>query len=219
MRNKKVICLAMLILVIFGIVSHLDNNSNIYAIEVSNIGVSLIENGELCRGVLFSKQINQLKPGKIYQEEIMAQNSGEIEIYVRVIIYKYFKNQAGEKVIDISPQFIGVGVNEENWVIDGRATTEERIVCYYKYPIAPGEETTAVTTMLQISPEINNIYKLVNENKNSGISITTVPKCNDYKVQIEIKLDAVQSHNAQDAIKSAWGVDVNIDSQGTLSLK
>lgn len=84
MRNKKVICLAMLILVIFGIVSHLDNNSNIYAIEVSNIGVSLIENGELCRGVLFSKQINQLKPGKIYQEEIMAQNSGEIEIYVRV---------------------------------------------------------------------------------------------------------------------------------------
>ena len=46
-----------------------------------------------------------------------------------------------------------------------------------------------------------------------------MPKCNDYKVQIEIKIDAVQSHNAQDAIKSAWGVDVNIDSQGTLSLK
>ena len=34
----------------------------------------------------------------------------------------------------------------------------------------------------------------------------------------EVEVDAVQTHNAVDAIKSAWGVDVNIAQDGTLSL-
>ena len=35
---------------------------------------------------------------------------------------------------------------------------------------------------------------------------------------LEAHVDAVQTHNAQDAIKSAWGVNVNVSSDGTLSL-
>ena len=35
---------------------------------------------------------------------------------------------------------------------------------------------------------------------------------------IEACVDAVQTHNAKEAIKSAWGIDVNIGSNGSLSL-
>ena len=33
---------------------------------------------------------------------------------------------------------------------------------------------------------------------------------------LEAEVDAVQTHNAQDAIKSAWGVDATVDEDGTL---
>ena len=35
---------------------------------------------------------------------------------------------------------------------------------------------------------------------------------------IDIEADAVQTHNAEDAIRSAWGRDVTIDSNGNIEL-
>ena len=35
---------------------------------------------------------------------------------------------------------------------------------------------------------------------------------------LEIDVDAVQTHNADDAIRSAWGVDVTVDADGNLRL-
>ena len=37
--------------------------------------------------------------------------------------------------------------------------------------------------------------------------------------EIEAEVDAVQTHNAEDAIKSAWGVDVSVSEDGALSLR
>ena len=34
---------------------------------------------------------------------------------------------------------------------------------------------------------------------------------------VEAEVDAVQTHNAQSAIKSAWGVDVEVGADGTLA--
>ena len=49
--------------------------------------------------------------------------------------------------------------------------------------------------------------------------VKTTYKYNGYMFVLEAEVDAVQTHNAEDAIKSAWGVDVNIAPDGTLSLK
>ena len=40
-----------------------------------------------------------------------------------------------------------------------------------------------------------------------------------YSFQVEAEVDAVQTHNAQDAIKSAWGVDVDVAANGDISLR
>ena len=41
---------------------------------------------------------------------------------------------------------------------------------------------------------------------------------NGYRFFLEAEVDAVQTHNAEDAIKSAWGVDVSIGEDKSLHL-
>ena len=48
--------------------------------------------------------------------------------------------------------------------------------------------------------------------------ITYEYKYDGYQSVVEVEGDAVQTHNAKDAIKSAWGVNVNVGSNGNLSL-
>ena len=51
---------------------------------------------------------------------------------------------------------------------------------------------------------------------------TTVRTAYDYDgatFVVEAEVDAVQTHNAQSAIKSAWGVDVEVAGDGTLRLR
>ena len=49
--------------------------------------------------------------------------------------------------------------------------------------------------------------------------IRTSYKYNGYSFNLEVSVDAVQTHNAVDAVKSAWGKDVEIAGDGTLSLR
>ena len=80
--------------------------------EVSSIGVSLLENGKVVsnrnytdrgwvsgsvgedgepRGALLEGRFQgeeKLVPGKVYEEALSVQNSGEIDSYVRVILYR-----------------------------------------------------------------------------------------------------------------------------------
>lgn len=91
---------------------------------------------------------------------------------------------------------------------------------YYTRPLNSGETTPNVIDTLKIDSAINNkVTKTVTKNSDGSETITTSYTYNEYEFRIEIEVDAVQSHNAQDAIKSAWGADVNIASDGTLSLK
>ena len=40
----------------------------------------------------------------------------------------------------------------------------------------------------------------------------------NYKFIVDVEVDAVQTHNAKDAIKSAWGVDATIENGKIVSL-
>ena len=57
------------------------------------------------------------------------------------------------------------------------------------------------------------------EDENGYKTITTVYDYDGYSFQIEAEVDAVQTHNAVDAIKSAWGVDVDVAANGNISLR
>ena len=171
--------------------------------------------------------------GKAYTEEISVKNSGSIDIYVRVILTRSWQDAEGVKDPTLSPELIElatVTTEESGWVIDETASTPERTVLYYtKVLPAYSEEnpdavitTPALTSTLKINPAIGTKFietKDVRvEDGKTYTDITYEYEYDGYSFAVEAEVDAVQTHNAKDAIKSAWGVDVNVAEDGTISL-
>ena len=56
-------------------------------------------------------------------------------------------------------------------------------------------------------------------NKEGYTVITTTYDYDGVEFRVEVEVNAVQTHNAQDAIWSTWGREVSISSDKKLSLK
>ena len=164
--------------------------------------------------------------GRNYNEEIAVQNSGAIDAYVRLILTKSWKDAQGVKNTALSPQLIHLDLvtNDNGWVIDQAASTEERTVLYYSKVLPVGETTPAVTDILKIDPAvatkvIETVETEVTADGKELKTITYVYEYDGYTFSLDVEVDAVQTHNAQAAIKSAWGVNVNVSEDGSLRLQ
>lgn len=208
-------------------------------VSVSRIGVSLLENKKTVssrdytendtwsetKGTLLSHlntEAEKIVPGKDYKEELAVKNSGSIDSFVRVILKKSWCDEKGRKDTALSPELIGLELKTENgWAIDGKASTAERTVLYYTKALAAGETTPPLSDAVRISPDImKKVKEIVTEDENGYKTIRTEYKYDGYRFQIEAEADAVQTHNAGDAVKSAWGVDVDVSEDGnSLSLR
>lgn len=196
--------------------------------------------GELLKNMLPAKEggeegeKEELVPGRPYFEEISCRNSGTIDQYVRITLYKYWVNADGEKVFTssaddpittqgLSPALIKFTFPYlgSDWILDEKnsAETEERQIYYYNKLLKAGEDTTAtpLTGTLTIDQLVGlKVNKEVIDDEN-GQTIIVSYKYDGWKFCVEATVDAVQDHNAEDAIRSAWGRDVTI-SDGTLTL-
>lgn len=212
-------------------------------IQMYDIGVSLMENdkevswrdyssagdgtwnehtGELLENML--PEGEELTLGKKYQEELKVRNTGTINQYVRVSIYKYWLDPSGNKLRDLSPDLIDLNLvnTGTDWIEDEGARTKERTVLYYnKLLYAEGQgasETPLFADALTIDGSIAD--KVSQETRKDG-NYTTIITTYDYdgvSFRIEAQVDAVQEHNAQDAIWSAWGKRITVNEDGSLSL-
>ena len=170
-------------------------------------------------------------PGKAYTEEISCANTGTIDEYVRITIYKYWTDPEGNKVLtkdkesglttqELTPELIRFTFpNEDCWILDSEnsAETEERQIYYYNKLLKAGTDTkdTPLTGTLTIDESVTrSVSKVISD---GGKTITTSYDYDGWKFCVEATVDAVQDHNAEDAIRSAWGRDVTV-SDGTLSL-
>ena len=196
-------------------------------IDMKNIGVILQENGLEVEGdnLLFEfarGDYGKFKIGVTYPELITVQNSGDIDEYVRVIVRKYWcdNTDGGSKNNELDPKYIELVFNEEDWIKDENASTDEREVFYYKKILKPGTDTESaeisapLITDLKISTEVKQIV---------DIQMVDGKPYGTYAYDgkwfgMDVEVDAVQTHHAQDAIKSAWGVDATVDeAAGTLT--
>lgn len=171
-----------------------------------------------------------LKIGKKYSEQLRVKNTGAIGQYVRVTIYKYWVDENGERVsgkdLTLDPKMINLElVTNNGWIEDTAARTPERTVLYYTSvlpaPTGEGNNTRySVTSPFANSLTINQeITKRVTEEVTKDGEYTIIKSTYDYdgkQFHIEVLVDAVQDHNAEDAILSAWGKNVTINN-GTLS--
>ena len=208
--------------------------------QTYHIGTRLNENGNLSASKKWSSGswttegdskilsgITSFEFGKTYPEELTIANTGEIKEYVRATIYKYLVNADGEKQVDLDPSYIQLELNTaDGWIKDtAYSETEdhpERIVMYYTEPLDVGGETPAFMKSIKVDPAIKAVGTQTTETKTvDGKTVTTITTTYTYDGKffaLEVQADAVQTHNAEDAIKSAWGRDVTI-SGTTLSLK
>lgn len=207
--------------------------------NMQSIGVSLLENDKVVssrdyvsnnewkgtsEGELLTDLLGKddtFTPGKKYNEAISVKNSGTIDTFVRVIITKSWQDKEGKKNTTLSPDLIELNFLTDNgWQIANAQSTKERTVLYYTKAVAAGDTTPALSDTLRINPSIaSDVTKHVTESE-KGKSITYTYKYNGYTFHIDAEVDAVQTHNAKDAIKSAWGVDINVsDDETTMSLQ
>ena len=160
----------------------------------------------------------KLVAGRNYKEALSVKNSGNIDEYVRVRIYKSWKNEDGSKETTLAPSLIELNLTQNGWIVDENASTEERTVLYWPSVLKVGESTPAFSDTLKIDNSITSKVTEHTTEENGLKTTTTTFNYDGVSFHVEAEVDAVQTHNAQDAIKSAWGVDVSVDSNGNLTL-
>ena len=212
-------------------------------LEMHDIGVSLVENGAYISsrdydseksdgtwdentGILLGKMLEQtngtLILGRDYKEELSVANTGTIGEYVRVTIYRYWVDAEGNKTMKIDPSAIKLNLvnlaGQEGkgcWIEDTDAATRERTVLYYNKLLPTGSATPCFADKIRIDGDMaSHIKTSTDEN---GVT-TSEYEYNGCKFILEATVDAVQDHNAEAAILSAWGMNVSV-SDNKLSLK
>lgn len=184
-------------------------------VELDSIGVSLMENGVVVEGsdALLTELLapgEELQTGRAYDEELSVLNDGSIDQFVRVSVYKYWEDAEGKRP-DMDADWIELGfVTDGSWVIDEDASTTERTVLYRTAPLAPGESSDLFLDTIGVSNEVINKVTQTTTTEGDLTRVTTTYDYDGTYIRLVAHVDAVQTHNGQDAVKSAWGRDVTI---------
>ena len=188
--------------------------------ELYHLGTALIENGEEVSFCTYDEETGEwegkspgkllegleeegsLIPGKEYQEELRVKNTGSVDAYVRVILYRSFRDGLGEKAPGVDPGLMRIGFAGNGWEADEETATRERMILYYREPLKPGETTEPLTKSISLNGDILRL----------GLGEESL------EAELRAEADAVQARQGEKAVRSAWGVEVEISPGGTLSL-
>ncbi len=220
----------------------------ISAFELDHIGITLYENGtpvsfrnygdaaasgftEKQDGDLVLKTLEDdpsFQIGRKYPFVITCKNTGTIDHYLRVTVYKYWVQVGEGEKFGLKGWFHGLssdtvkqldndkhnpatihlgyngseGYNSSAWAKDPDSSTAERDVYYYTGILPVGGETAPLFDTLWVD---SSVAKSVTA-KTVG-SLTTYTYAYDgYGFVVQAEADAVQTHNARAAIRSAWGL-------------
>jgi len=159
-----------------------------------------------------------------YDEKLAVQNSGNIDQYVRVTVYRFWKDAEGNKVTTFDPSLIKLHLPENSpWILDEDASTEERIVLYYPAILAVDQVSAPFVDKIMVDGSEYDFLPSASKttlNEETGYyeKVTTY-EYSGGSFGIEVEVDAVQTHNAAGAILSAWGKKVSVGGDGSLSFQ
>ena len=166
--------------------------------------------------------------GKNYDFAVDVKNTGEIDQIVRIVVYKYwaqanaegpkgwFHGDKAKKLTDThyDPDLIFLAYdadglnpdeytkdkyNADEWIKDD-TSTEERQVYYYKYVLTKESDTEDLFSTLQVKKAAAQ----------TRVENGTAYMYDGLGFVVELEADAIQTHNWQKAMKSAWGVSDTI---------
>ena len=179
------------------------------------ISVSLVENGNDLgkNGTLMSGMSGQvITPGKKYDDVITAANTGSRPEYVRMIVRKYWTyegedsegNPISVKSTDLSPDLIHMTGKSGKWML-GEQTTEMQIY-YYRDILEPGASSEPLCRTVSVDGSVAKIKNVEEHKSGDTTTYNYYYRYNGYSFNLEAEVQAIQTHSAQEAIESLWGV-------------
>ena len=187
--------------------------------EMKDIDISILENGIPVDGDKLLTGISDFQYGKRYDEILTVQNKGTIPEYVRVILHKYWADvdEQGNitKLSDYDPNLIEIGLPKNSVWKDVPSASGEQIIFYYPQPLASSDDGNGeVSSPFVESIKVNGKLILVASkaedvvDEETGKTVTVYTFLYDGKaIVLEAEAQGVQTHNAADAVTSAWGSD------------
>lgn len=176
-------------------------------IELGSVDIEILEDGEIVSEGNILEWVNEdFKIGQIYTQEIASKNTGTATQYVRVIIYRSWTNENGVKDTSLDPEMIELDKSTEEWLWDENSETPERMVAYYKYPVASEEQTTPCINSIRISSDVQYEYEKIID----GDNLTLQNRYNNKLFEISVEFDAIQASSVVEAMKEEWKVDVTL---------
>ncbi|MBR3376767.1 MAG: hypothetical protein IKG44_03695 [Mogibacterium sp.] len=161
----------------------------------------------------------KVEPGRKYREELQAQNSSDYDEYVRIIVHKYWV-KAGKKSPVMDPALIklmyngNAAGNTGAWAVNSKEHTAESDTYYLKSKLGPNETSAPLFNELSIDRRVtDHAHMTTNTSETTDVDGNTVTVItysydyDDFTFYIEVDVQAIQTHNAPDAIKSMWGVN------------
>lgn len=212
----------------------LENGKDVCGGENTLDGASKIK-GELL-GQLGYKDgvLGEAEPGMLYKEKLGARNGQDIPIYVRMNVKKYWvevndDGTAGNKTTVLDPGYIHLtygdkAYNKSDWILDESVSTTESKTYYYKKALDPNADTESLFDSLVIDNKLAEkenaeSTEKIDDKGNKVITYKYIYKYDGYGFVIEADVQAVQTHNANDAIRSQWGVSNVKAEDGTLTVE
>ena len=191
------------------------------AFETDSQAVQIQENGNAVSALLGGLN-GKIIPGKAYDEQIRAKNStNDADQFVRIVIRKYWKDKNGNKAKDIDKEFLDkiqlTFANPNLWQKNDEETTAEREVYYYRNIVPAGGVTEPLISKLTVDSSVALKYTVADPDEKNVIRYSY--DYDGYQVCIEAEAQSIQTHNAQAAVRSIWGVTNVTASDSTLTVK
>lgn len=167
---------------------------------------------------------DDVKIGNKYKELVSIKNtSTQYDEYVRVTVRKYWvtENDNGEIVKNpsLDPALIKLDIvnnNQTKWFVDVADSTAEEEVYYLTSPVASGQVVPLIRGITISNKVVTAVEtKAASDDEGNTISGTI----EDYYIYdggsfyVDVKVDAVQTHNSESAIKGAWGIEAKCDAK------
>ena len=185
--------------------------------QMQDIAITLLENGEEVEGVLPFSEIHRstFNYGTTYPEVLAVRNNGTIDEYVRVIVHKYwaetdndgnvvYEDGKPKKISNLDPRLIELHPTG-NWKAS-ESPSGEQTIFYLKDALGTGKDSPAFVDSIKVNGQLVLIYQTFEVSADG--KTTTYKYLYDGKAfVVEAEAQGVQTHNAADAVTSAWGSD------------
>ena len=198
-------------------------------IDMADVDIKLLENGG--DPVMFESEPalgevpeGKIQPGRVYNEKLQARNTGKYDAVVRMIVKTYWRNAGMRRDPKMDLELIELtygnkAYNDAVWTLNDEETTAESKTYYLKKILGAGETSEPLVDRLRLNNKVLEEKNVKTEQKGNKTVYTYEYKYNSYILCLEADCQALQTHNANEAIVSAWGVCNVKLSDGMITVK